>query len=54
MGKLRYESNVEICTMLHTFVDVQVIWEVIGPYPGEEMTDISPTGGILILQNGQR
>ena len=36
------------------FVGFQVIWEVIGPYPGQEMTDISPTGGVLVFQNGQR
>lgn len=40
--------------ILYTFVDFQVTWEVIGPYPGQEMTDISPTGGVLVLQNGQR
>ena len=49
-----YDCVFEICTILYTFVDFQVIWEVIGPYPGQEMNDISPTGGVLILQNGQR
>lgn len=40
--------------MHDTFVHFQVTWEVIGPYPGQEMTDISPTGGVLEFQNGQR
>lgn len=34
-------------------VCVQVEWEVVGPYPGQEMSDISPTEGTLILQDGQ-
>lgn len=38
----------------HCCIIIQVEWEVVGPYPGQESTDISPTGGTLVLQNGQR